>query len=183
MNGVADDAMLRGVNVDFRAMTAGDLPQLHSWLNEPGIVRWWEGQDVSWEGVVRHYGAPATPSTEHWIAVADGEDIGWLQCYLARDNPDETEHWWNYGIHDNAAGIDYFVAELARRRRGLGAAMIRAFAHKVVLGRHPTWTQICAGPFAENIASCRALANAGFRLVGVIEDDEDGPCELRVLDR
>lgn len=172
------------MDITFRPMGADDLPRLQRWLNEPGVVRWWEGQDVSWEGVVRHYGSPATPSTEHWIAVADGKDIGWLQCYLARDNPDETELWWHYGIDDTAAGIDYFVAEPARRGRGLGTAMIRAFAHDVVLGRHPAWTQVCAGPFAANTASCRALAKAGFRLVALVEDgDDDGPCELRALDR
>ena len=166
----------------FRPMTADDLPQLHRWLNEPGVVRWWEGQDVSWDGVVRQYGTPATPSTEHWIAVVDGQDIGWLQCHLARDNPDETENWWDFGIDDRAAGIDYFVAEPSRRGRGVGSAMIRAFALDVVLGRHEHWSQVCAGPFAENIASCRALAKAGFRLVATIAD-EDGACELYALER
>ena len=181
------DALCDALSVDihFRPMTADDLPVMHRWLNEPGIVRWWEGQDVSWDGVVRHYGTPGTPSTEHWIAVLDREDVGWLQCYLARDNLDETEHWWDFGIEPTAAGIDYFVADPSRRHRGLGSAMIRAFAHDIVLGRHPSWTQVCAGPFAANTASCRALAKAGFRMVALIDedDDEEGPCELRVLDR
>ena len=48
---------------------------LHGWLNEPGVVRWWEGDDVSWDAVVRDYG-PANPDpTEHWIASLDGRDI------------------------------------------------------------------------------------------------------------
>lgn len=161
-------------------MTAADLPMLHGWLNDPGVVQWWEGQDVSYDAVVRHYGTPATPSTEHWIAVADGRDIGWLQCYLARDNLDETEAWWEHGIDDNATGIDYLVA--TRRGQGLGSAMIRAFAIDAVLGRHPEWTEVCAGPFAANVASCRALEKAGFELVALI-DDEDGPCQLMRLRR
>lgn len=172
----------RGVDITFRSMTSDDLVTMHRWLNEPGIVRWWEGQDVSLDGVHRHYGSPATPSTEHWIAMSDGEDMGWLQCYLAADNPDETEDWWDFDVHETAAGIDYFVAEPALRGRGVGAAMIRSFAHDIVLGRHPAWSQVCAGPFAANTASCRALSNAGFRHLGTIDDDS-GPCELYALDR
>jgi RimJ/RimL family protein N-acetyltransferase len=174
------------VGIVFRPMEEADLPMLHGWLNEPGVVRWWEGQDVSWEGVVRHYGTPATPSTEHWIASLDGRDIGWLQCYLALDDPDETEDWWDFDIDRTAAGIDYLLAAPAERGRGVGSGMIRAFALEVVLGRHPEWTQVCAGPFAANVASCRALAKAGFRFVGLVEDDDDdgdGACQLMALDR
>lgn len=170
--------------ISFRPMADADLPMLHVWLNEPGVVRWWEGQDVSWDGVVRQYGSPATPSTEHWIACADGRDIGWLQCYLALDHPDETEDWWDFDIDRTAAGIDYFVAAPGERGRGIGSEMIRSFSVDIVLGRHPGWTQVCAGPFAANVASCRALAKAGFRLIGMIEDDDDdGPCQLMALDR
>jgi len=168
----------------FRRLTADDLPMLHSWLNEPGVIRWWEGQDVSWEGVVQGYGNDARSWREQWIALEDGEPVGWLQCYLAADNPDETEGWWDFDIDERAAGIDYLVADPARRHAGLGSRMIRAFAEDVVLGLHPSWTQVCAGPFAANIASCRALAKAGFRFVALIDDDDDdGPCQLMALDR
>lgn len=71
--------------------------------NEPGVVRWWEGQDVSWEGVVRQYGGVARDWREQWIALLGDEPVGWLQCYLAVDNPEETEHWWDFGIDQQAA--------------------------------------------------------------------------------
>jgi RimJ/RimL family protein N-acetyltransferase len=105
-----------------------------------------------------------------------------LQCYLARDNPDETEDWWEFDIDRTAAGIDYLLASPQERGRGMGSSMIRAFALDVVLELHPEWTQVCAGPFVANVASCRALAKAGFRFVGMIDDD-DGPCQLMALDR
>jgi RimJ/RimL family protein N-acetyltransferase len=173
------------LSMEFRPLTDADLPMLHAWLNDPNVVRWWEGQDVSWEGVARNYGGESKDSREQWLALLDGRPIGWLQCYLAVDNPDETEDWWDFGIDENAAGIDYLVAEPAERGQGTGSRMIRAFAEQIVLGRHPSWTQVCAGPFAANVASCRALEKAGFRCVGVIEDEdeEDGPCRLMVLDR
>ncbi len=41
-------AMIELVDVTFRALADVDLPMLYEWLNEPGVVRWWEGQDVPW---------------------------------------------------------------------------------------------------------------------------------------
>src|SRR5688500_6942880 len=164
------------MDIAFRRLSVDDLPMLHAWLNEPGVVRWWEGADVSWEAVVRDYGTPATPSTEHWIARVDGRDIGWLQCYLAMDDLDETELWWNHDIDLTAAGIEYLIADPGERSRGLGSIVIRQFVVVVVFGLHPEWTQVCAGPFADNVASCRALEKAGFSRVA-LHDDDEGPCQ------
>ena len=78
------------MDVTFRRLTDDGLPMLHRWLNEPGILRWWEGDDVSWEGVVRGYGSEREPdNTEFWIASVDARDIGWIQCYPTADEPDE----------------------------------------------------------------------------------------------
>ncbi|MGH9184253.1 MAG: GNAT family N-acetyltransferase [Acidimicrobiales bacterium] len=169
------------MRIEFRLLVESDLPMLHAWLNEPGVIQWWEGQDVSWEGVVRNYGGPTLDSREQWLAMVGNRAVGWLQCYLAADNLDETEVWWEHGIDQRAAGIDYLLADPQERGRGVGSRMIRAFAEEVVLGHHPEWPQVCAGPFAANVASCRALEKAGFRCVAVI-DDEEGPCRLMVFD-
>jgi aminoglycoside 6'-N-acetyltransferase len=172
------------VNITFRRLADDDLPLLHRWLNEPGVVRWWEGDDVSWEAVVRDYGSASTDATEHWIAVVDGGDVGWIQCYATADNEDDDEvaNWRRLGVPRTAAGIDYLVGEPTQRGAGLGTAMIRAFVTKVVFARHPGWTQVCASPYAANEASWRALQRAGFHHAGTFSDDE-GPCRLMVLDR
>ncbi len=170
------------MDVAFRRLVDDDLPLLHRWLNEPGIVRWWEGDDVSWEGVVRDYGSANTDPTEHWVAVVDGEDMGWIQCYATLDSTEEVEPWWALGVERTAAGIDYLVGDPARRHRGVGSAMIRAFVADIVFGLHPQWSQACAAPYAANIASWRALEKAGFRSAGIVED-KDGPCRLMVIDR
>lgn len=171
------------VGITFRPLTDDDLPLLHRWLNDPGVVRWWEGDDVSWDGVVAHYGSgrPAD-STELWLGLQDGGPIGWIQCYPAADEPEETAPWTALGAHETAAGIDYLLGEPGARGKGLGSSMIRAFVKQVVFGQHPEWTQACAGPFTANEASWRALAKAGFRKLGTIED-EDGECTLMAIDR
>jgi ubiquinone/menaquinone biosynthesis C-methylase UbiE len=60
--------------------------------------------------------------------------------------------------------------------------MIRAFVADIVFGLHPEWTQACAAPHAENIASWRALEKAGFRFAGIV-GGKDGPGRLMVADR
>ena len=166
----------------FRPLADADLPQMHRWLNEPGIVRWWEGDDVSWEGVVRDYGSGNVDPTEHWIASIDGRDIGWIQCYRVADSPEELNKWQSHGVRPTAAGIDYLIGEPADRGRGLGSAVIRAFVDQIVFGRHADWDQACAAPYAANVASWRALEKAGFRLLAIVEHSE-GPCNLMALDR
>lgn len=172
------------MHVRFRRLDDEDLPLLHAWLSEPGVVRWWEGDDVSWEGVVRDYGSTSEDPAEHWIALLDEEPIGWIQCYAWADYEDEAETQAQFavGVRRSAAGIDYLVADPARRGQGRGAAMIRAFVHDVVFPRHPDRTQVSAGPFLANEPSWRALERAGFHHLADY-DSEEGPCRVMVIDR
>ncbi|MBV8160370.1 MAG: GNAT family N-acetyltransferase [Acidimicrobiia bacterium] len=170
------------MHVSFRRLVDQDLPLLHRWLNEPGVVRWWEGDDVSWEAVVRDYGSANPDPVEHWLAVLDHEPIGWIQSWATADEPDEAAQWWELGLDHTAAGIDYLIGEPARRGRGLGSAMIRSFVADIVFGMHPSRTQAGADPHVDNVASWRALEKAGFRFVGII-DGKDGPGRLMAVDR
>lgn len=167
----------------FRRLRDDDLPFLHRWLNDPAVVRWWEGTDVSWPAVERRYGSGNTSGVEQWIALVDDEPIGWLQCYSAADVADREAYYWREHLDlDRTAGIDYLVGEGARRGRGTGSAMIRAFVRDVVFARHPQWDHAAAGPFEANPASWKALQKAGFRRVATLRD-EAGPCVLMVADR
>ena len=179
--------MSTDLKIDFRPLADADLEMMHVWLNEPGVVRWWEGEDVSMPAVVNDYGSQRTDvATEHWIAEIDGDPIGWICCWPVTDGGDESEPWFPLGVEQTAAGIDYLVAAPDRRGQGVGSQMIRAFTFNVVFGRHCEWTQAAASPYTANAASCRALEKAGFRFAGSIQypDDEDeGPCSLMVFDR
>jgi aminoglycoside 6'-N-acetyltransferase len=126
------------VSLTFRRLSDDDLPMLHRWLNDPAVVRWWEGEDVSEEAVVRSYGADDEP-TEHWIALLEGEPLGWIQCYAWADDPegDETKAHWSVGVDRTAGGIDYLLGDAGDRGRGLGARMIRSFVEDVVFPEPP----------------------------------------------
>ena len=156
---------------------------MHRWLNDPAVVEWWEGEDVSWPAVVRDYGSGNEDPVEHWIALRDGEPLGWIQCYSAAWEADDEAYYWREHLAlEETAGIDYLIGEATHRGRGIGAATIRAFVRDLVFPRHPEWTQVAAGPFEANVASWRALEKAGFARVARLEDEE-GPCVLMVLRR
>lgn len=175
--------MDRLLAITFRPLVDDDLPTMHRWLNDPAVVEWWEGEDVSWPAVVEEYGSGHGHAVEHWIALLDGEPLGWIQCYTAADESDEEAYYWAEHLDlDVTAGIDYLVGEAKHRGRGAGSAMIRAFVRDVVFPNHPEWTQAAAGPFEANVASWKALEKAGFTRRAVL-DDEEGPCVLMVLTR
>lgn len=175
----------------FRPLADDDLPLMHSWLNEPGVVRWWEGSDSSWEAVVDEYGSDpeedeALGYDVHWIAILDGVDVGWIQCRAISDfEGGEAEPWVEAGAETSGAGIDYLIGDPKVRGRGVGSAMVSAFVAQVVFGLHPSWTQVAADPYASNVASWRSLEKAGFRLLGMLPNkgDDEGPSRLMGLQR
>lgn len=136
------------------------------------MIRWWEGDDVSWDGVVRDYGsaARAAATEEHFVAVVDGRDVGWIQCASLADWPVERELWVAAGADPTAGSIDYLIGDPADRGRGLGPQIIDAFVRDVCFAGHPQWTQVAVAPLHANEASWRALARAGFTSLGTLTE-------------
>ena len=186
----------------FRRLDDGDLATLHRWMNEPGVVRFWEGEDVSWPGIVAQYGSAelrgrlaeehpnfvydklgADFDAEHvevYLAFLDGQASGWIQCYAVASysEHDEVKAWLGLGFDKAGAGIDYLLGDPDRRGEGLGSSMIRTFVDDIVFGQHPDWTQVGASPVRENAASCGALAKAGLEHLGSFDDADHGTCDL-----
>lgn len=168
--------------ITFRRLRDWDLPMLHAWLNDPAVVEWWEGNDVTWPAVVADHAEVHGHPEEHWIALDEDRPVGWIQCYPVHLYPEELEPWTAAGADPEVVGIDYLLGTSTDRRRGLGSAMISAFVEDVVFGLHPEWHQVAADPYVANAASWGALARAGFRHVADLPHDE-GPTRLMVFDR
>jgi aminoglycoside 6'-N-acetyltransferase len=182
----------------FRPLTDDDLPLMHRWLNEPGVVQWWEDDDVSWEGVVNDYGSGHGDPVEHWICSVCGIDpevagrlnvdgsgfvaAGWIQNYKVADFAQVSELWATVDAVEGAVGIDYLIGEPALRGLGVGSGMIAAFAHFIFCRPNPP-PQLASDPTAANVASWRALEKAGFRLGGTVHDAELGEHRIMLLDR
>lgn len=168
--------------ITFRPLADDDFDLMHRWLNEPGVVEWWEGDDVSPDAVRRHYFTEVEEQVEHWLALDDDEPFGWIQCYPVTADPEECSAWYAYGVPKSTAGIDYLIGEAGQRGGGRGSKMIARFVDDVVFARHDDWTHVAAGPFEANQRSWGALAKAGFHHIGTIPDP-GGPLRLMVRAR
>ena len=163
-------------------MVAGDLRQLHEWLQRPHVRRWFR-EGGTYEDVFEHY-LPAiegTYPTDHYFVLLDGRPVGWLQTYVVLDHPAYAEL---IGISDSGNGR----SRHPHRRGGAdgpgarqrGAPPLR---RDVVFAR-PETTSCVADPDARNIASLRAFEKAGFRQVKSVVEPEDGQTHALVrLDR
>lgn len=161
----------------FRRLVDEDLPRLHGWLNDPAVVRWWEGDDVSWDGVVQDYSEATRGPEGHHLALLDDRPVGWIQWWA----DDDRDEWVALGADPSVVGIDYLLGEAADRGRGVGSAMVRAFVDDVVVPAHPGCRQVGADPAVANAASWGALAKAGFRPLADLPGPE-GLHRLMVLD-
>lgn len=165
----------------FRRLTADDLPLLHEWLQREHVRRWWTDRET-YEDVVEHY-LPAIDGrepTELYLIVLDGRAVGFIQAYLAADNPE-----WEALVQaePEVAGVDLFIAEEELTGRGLGTEVLRRFVREIVFAA-PATTACLADPDAENTASLRAFEKAGFRRVRDFLDPGEGRTHtLMRLDR
>ena len=132
--------------------------------------QWWRDHSTL-ESVTAHYG-PAIDGadpTDHYIVVLDGSAIGFVETYLIADHPE-----WEATIDagPGAVGVDLFIADSKLTGKGLGTRLLRRFVDEVAFAR-PDATHCLADPDAENMASLRAFAKAGFRVVGEFIDPDD----------
>jgi RimJ/RimL family protein N-acetyltransferase len=152
------------VNITFRPLTPDDLPMLHEWVTRPHVAEWWPDPST-YDEVVAEYGPVISGDdpTRAYIALHDGDPIGFIQAYIARP-----------GVR----GIDQFLANAHQLNRGLGTAMVRAFIEHVFMD--PAVTKIQTDPSPENARAIRCYEKAGFRALGRVHT-ADGPALLMVV--
>jgi RimJ/RimL family protein N-acetyltransferase len=157
--------------LSFRALQHDDLPLLHEWLQRPHVRRWWNERESYGEVVARYRPAiEGSDPTDLYLALLDGEPVGFVQTYLVGDHPD---HAALVGADAGAAGVDLFVADEHRTGKGLGTELLRRFVDEIVFAA-PSTTHCLADPEVDNTASIRAFVKAGFRIAGEFVDPADG---------
>lgn len=147
--------------VTLRDLNRTDFSHLFDWLAAPHIVRWW-GEAPDMEALIAKYSPRLAPdtTTKVYIIEAGGQPVGLIQCYRHADHPDYDSE---VGI-ESAAGIDYFVGEAGCTGKGIGTKAIKKVA-RLALELYPEINTVLSIPQKENVASCRALEKAGFRLI------------------
>ena len=142
----------------LRAMTAGDLPDVTRWVNEPHVARWWDENRTPAQ--VSDYYGPALRGedpTRLWIFEVNGRSVGFCQDYRIGDHPE-------YALlskKPDAVGIDYAIGDAAFTERGLGTSLLWVFLRDIVWPRYDA-SEFFAAPDHRNLASRRVLAKLGF---------------------
>ena len=166
------------MTITFRPLTMNDLPLLYEWLTRPHVREWW-GDPGSLGDIESDY--PLTDeqswSTRGYIALLEGEPIGFIQSYVVMGSGDG---WWPDERDPGARGIDQFLAAPHHLGRGLGTEMVRTFVEQ--LFRDPTVTRIQTDPDPANTRAIRSYEKAGFRAVGEV-DTPDGRALLMLRER
>ncbi len=107
-----------------------------------------------------------------FVIEAGGTPAGLIQCYRLADYPD-----WEMTMNvPNAAGIDYLIGDERLTGSGLGSRAIRAFTD-LVFERYPEVDAVVAAPQQENVASWKALENAGYERHWAGKLDSDDPSD------
>jgi len=164
--------------IAFRALAHDDLPMLHGWLARPHVAGWWGHPTTLTELEDDYFSAAArSSSTRAYIALLDGAPLGFIQSYVALGS---GGGWWEDETDPGTHGIDQFLADGSRLGRGLGSAMVDAFARR--LFADAAVTKIQTDPAPDNERAIRCYRRAGFVDRGEIATP-DGPALLMVRTR
>ena len=147
-------------SVTLRLMTEHDLAMLYEWLNRSHIVEWWGGEEArpTLADVQEQYlpSVLAQESVTPYIAMLNGEPIGYAQSYVALGSGDG---WWEEETDPGVRGIDQSLANASQLGKGLGTKLVRALVE--LLFNDPEVTKDPNGPVAEQLASDPMLRESG----------------------
>ncbi len=146
---------------EFRPLKRDDLPLVGCWLAQPAVRRWWGNPPQQLHKISLHL---AAPGVSPYLAIFAARPFGYIQCYDPGLDPDATLP----PQPADTRGIDFFIGEPAMRGRGHGTRLIRRFTDSLLRGARVS--RVIADPDPRNLASCEALASAGFR--------DEGPLAL-----
>nr|2PR8_A Chain A, Aminoglycoside 6-N-acetyltransferase type Ib11 [Salmonella enterica subsp. enterica serovar Typhimurium]2PR8_B Chain B, Aminoglycoside 6-N-acetyltransferase type Ib11 [Salmonella enterica subsp. enterica serovar Typhimurium] len=168
-------------SVTLRLMTEHDLAMLYEWLNRSHIVEWWGGEEArpTLADVQEQYlpSVLAQESVTPYIAMLNGEPIGYAQSYVALGSGDG---WWEEETDPGVRGIDLSLANASQLGKGLGTKLVRALVE--LLFNDPEVTKIQTDPSPSNLRAIRCYEKAGFERQGTVTTP-DGPAVYMVQTR
>ena len=111
----------------------------------------------------------AQESVTPYIAMLNGEPIGYAQSYVALGSGDG---WWEEETDPGVRGIDQSLANASQLGKGLGTKLVRALVE--LLFNDPEVTKIQTDPSPSNLRAIRCYEKAGFERQGTVTTP-DGP--------
>lgn len=133
---------------------------IHDWYNKPHVQAFYSLRDWTSEEVQKKL----TPYLNDenpmncFVVYHSGQPIGYIQSYPLKDYPWENQDLPKI-IEENAAGIDFFIADENYLGKGIGFQIINNFLEQFIW---PFYQYCMADPDIRNDASIRLLKKCGF---------------------
>ena len=141
-------------------MTEHDLAMLYEWLNRSHIVEWWGGEETrpTLADVQEQYlpSVLAQESVTPYIAMLNGEPIGYAQSYVALGSGDG---WWEEETDPstrNRPVTGECITTGQRLGNQAGSTLVE------LLFNDPEVTKIQTDPSPSNLRAIRCYEKAGF---------------------
>ena len=112
----------------------------------------------------------AQESVTPYIAMLNGEPIGYAQSYVALGSGDG---WWEEETDPGVRGIDQSLANASQLGKGLGTKLVRALVE--LLFNDPEVTKIQTDPSPSNLRAIRCYEKRGLRQ-GTVTTPDGQPC-------
>jgi RimJ/RimL family protein N-acetyltransferase len=157
----------------LRPAQDGDWTQIHAWLRQPEIQRWWGSLSAAEAEVMAALRADMGLCS---MIELDGVAVGYAQAQDAQPI-DGVDHALTAGTFR----VDAFIGEAHARGQGLGQAALRLVCDEVFATTLALAVVVIAP--LKHEAAVRAYEKAGFTWVRVIDDALLGPSWLMRLER
>lgn len=153
----------------FTPFTAADVPLLTRWLQAPHVRAFWDDGERGEAAVAANYGRPDGEMTELLMRVG-GRPVGFLQTQEVGAGH-EFAPW--AAPTGKSWALDLLIGEATLTGRGLGPALIRAFADHWQAQR-PGLRRLVIDPDERNVRARRAYEKVGFVAAGMLDEAEGG---------
>ena len=145
--------------VTFVPVNSSHRPLLRRWLASPHVREWWGDPEQELQ-LIAH--GKELDGTEGFTIMLDQAPVGYIQSWVPSQFDNEG---WEQRLSPDVRGIDVFIGETSAL--GNGAAIIRAFAHRLFAEGHH---HLVIDPDKQNHRAIRAYVKAGFKKYDATED-------------
>jgi len=153
--------------IRFEPVTAGHLPLLRRWLEEPHMREWW-GDPEEELGFIRDM-VEGRDSTRPFIIMQGEEPVGYIQYWFIGHHQNAEwirDHPWLAELPAETVGVDLSIGDPDRLSKGIGSRALSAFVRKL---RDEGFETIVIDPDPNNARAVRAYWKAGFRPIPELE--------------
>jgi RimJ/RimL family protein N-acetyltransferase len=169
------------VPITFKPLTAGDLPLLFTWFNQPYIEQLWK-EPKEWPVFEKKYQKKLQEETTfRFIAFLDDQPFAYIHYYYVNDN--DRANFPGIPLPGLVTGMDLFIAKPELLGKGLGMRLIREFI-QFIKHREPECRSIIIDLSPENQRAINCYQKIGFVPLGLFQvpygpkGDSPGPILL-----